>query len=261
MSARPPWNALQKLRDAAIPSRRKGSRGRNQERYDGPMFWVTAAGVVVVGASAIISGWTAFIMQDQLKSMNDQLNVMESQQRPWVTIHLAPSSVTVDLRDDWPRMISMDTELKNVGQTVATGVMVETAVVFGDVIEDVALGAKGTLRARIISKQEELCRMAAPLEDQPTFGGSVFPGETATFRDLALVPDLPGNKPVGITLVGCVSYQSYKGGAAHKTPFAFELIRAGGQGALIHGRFTPGNMFSGADVVTQRASNGNSKAD
>jgi hypothetical protein len=101
---------------------------RRRWTNDPAMFWVTLAGVIVVIAYTSVAAWQAYLMQGQFTAM-------EADRKPFVGIEEKDIAVTKPLTfTDTAATLSFSVPLKNVGKSVALGIMVFDAFHLGYLI-------------------------------------------------------------------------------------------------------------------------------
>lgn len=146
------------------PGRKRREQNESEGRYDGPMFWVTAIGVVVVALSTAFTGWQAWIA-------GRSLDAAFRQQRPWLRIDMVPDgSLEVDANG---ARLPVKLRLTNVGSLPAVGAWTDTGalphITIPDVVDDVPDPPRGTMCDATVF---------------PGGGMTVFPGETVERKEL-----------------------------------------------------------------------------
>jgi hypothetical protein len=217
------------------------------------MFWISTIGVVVVAISTIVAAWNAMIVRDQL-------DVMDSQQRPWMTISL----VARDMRssDSGSAELAVTQTLKNVGQMVATHINDEGVAITGSTSVE--------LLNKIIQIQKEKCKSAEFLTE---YGDMLFPNEENKTRQFLNYrnDNIGTKKSLEPLIIGCIAYQTYRGGPIHHTPYAFsvtrtkvDVMRAGNyrvETTTTGESFIWGQNVNGNRIEISRAFVGNTQAD
>jgi hypothetical protein len=182
--------------------------------------------------------WHTF--QDQLAVMQDQLNAMEADQRPWMKIEkIAPSISPIDprfggLRFNGPNTIGflpLDILVKNVGHSPALDVRVGIGQFYGYAQKEIDL-------AKAEHDQCYALDNAFPqtplMVDSTTFIRVIFPGEDSPYNSIALgiLPDQVAkystgdneqNKVFQLWFYGCIRYTFANSKAPHQTSFAYRV--------------------------------------
>jgi hypothetical protein len=210
------------------PEHADTKRASDLGRWEAWALGANVVGVVVVAASAAIAGWTALIMRDQQR-------VMESQQRPWVSVAMEAGPSNLHFESDGSLRVPVTLRLKNLGDGVAMAMRVATkAFSYAPSVStpgDYLLG-------RILVVQQELCDpmrtevnrySQGPSPDrfvaEPGF--TLFPqGERVEFQDAQILKDdliFRAYSGTRVFIVGCADYKFYISPQHHQTRFAYEL--------------------------------------
>ncbi len=238
-------------------------------QFDLSMLNATIAGVVVVAISTAVSALMAVLTFEQLDVLRNQQKIMEAQQRPWLSIKLAPFERSVALKIEDRASFWYYLTVSNVGQAVGTEIQVDKELlVFGD----------GGYHPEITDRQSEICSRTSLLSRNQTneIGYSLFPGEerknfsisdlSATDVEKALKNSKTGR--LWFVLVGCVTYKFYVTPDLHQTMFAFDLSRSikprAGKGRTeeldaseITDAFEPNTSIPGTLLHVERSFSGN----
>lgn len=176
--------------------------------------FINALSTVVVAVTGIVG---AYFIYGQLKSMERQLEVMELDQRAWISasvnevgdLAFNAADVTLKAAFKW----------KNIGKSPATDVWATYYLVpnFHDL--------------RNKSMQIVNCEnMRVEDREHGTISRTLFPNEE--FLDqktlvtaLNVIQDKANtsDEPLDLYVIGCIQYKS--GGRLHRTPYAYQLIR------------------------------------
>jgi hypothetical protein len=180
-------------------------------------------GVAVVAVSTGGTFWMAVLMNRQLGAMRDQQIVMESQQRPWLTVSIEAKSAFT-FTDDGSAHVLASVRVKNVGQAAATGIYIETAAV--EIEDEFGSGYRD-----IILAQVKLCSKlkAESYRTPDIIGFLLFPNEETTSPITINIPAADvsakgfvfgAEKRIRPVIVGCADYQFYASPTHHQTRFA-----------------------------------------
>jgi len=200
-------------------------RIRKSDRW---MISLTAIAAFAAIASAVIFGW-------QLHIMNNQLEIMEAQNRPWLSVQridadkdLMGISVgnTGDVKGGFG--VYPEVTVKNVGPSVAIGAFVADKLI---PVANSPLEFVGILRT-----QTTFCDSirAEMFHDPRVTGDTIFPGDAKQLADAnpddmwikasevnKFATTYNGVKYIRLALVGCVEYQFYAYPQRFQTRFAY----------------------------------------
>jgi hypothetical protein len=179
-----------------------------RDAYDWATLAIGLVGVVVVAWSTVIAALNTELVKDQI-------SIMRSQDRPWVTADIQLEHYGVDIHDDQMEVF-VEAKLKNVGQIVATNVISRHRIL-------IIGGTDDFQRKTIEGAQVEICKDA----DNSVGGTSIFPGQEAKTHwvlSRSMTAEFP-RSAVNLVVVGCVTYNFFDSDEAHTTPFAFKLTR------------------------------------
>jgi hypothetical protein len=153
---------------------------------------------------------------------------LEATDRPWLTVEFENSEPFV-FEKDGRANLGMHYVIKNVGKSVAIGVMIRATMYprdwkprAGDAFE--------------IQRQRDLCDTSKKRPDPTKYGFTIFPGtaavdnlrvytDPADMAKLAFVPNDSTDKYTSPVFVGCVDYHFSYSETIHQTGFAFEVSR------------------------------------
>jgi len=172
------------------------------------MFWVALAGVVAVFAYTVVSAWQAELSRRTLE-------LALSQQRAWLRITLAHERRGLTIDES-----GLDTDLEvqatNVGTVPAYGVIAGLAI-------------QGFPEKGLALKPEAMS--CSSLDTRPTFGTTVFPGETVPVLGpppsltRKQVDEIGRGRTIGLFAVACIAYEYGAGDRVHHTQSTFRLAR------------------------------------
>jgi hypothetical protein len=189
------------------------------------LFIATVANVVVLNHTDEKIGVQAKIAADQAKIMRNQLDVMEADQRPWISMVAMPkiASPLHMITSSWAT-VDLTFTIKNSGRLPARRVAIALKIV-------------GYPRSTdLLGEQQRFCGRG----DEPLPPGAkyteftIFPGDQyeVTESASALANDLvemraSNNKQRALVagIVGCINYQFISDERVHRTGIIFNLLR------------------------------------
>jgi hypothetical protein len=177
-------------------------------------------------ALVLLAAVTALIFQGQLGAMQGQLDAMEADQRPWISLNSVPTIVSPlqFVMENLP-MVDLSISLKNTGKTPGRRVAIILKMV------GLQTGAGDPL-----TTQERVCpKSPKPLDKNAKYVElTIFPGDIVQKTQLvALVdPDLTllragQHHAVISAIVGCIDYQFVSSDEHHQTGMIFSFLRKG----------------------------------
>jgi len=184
-----------------------------------------AAGAAIV--SAVIFGW-------QLRLMQSQLDTMQAQSRPWMSVeHIDPQSafMGMSVTKDGGIQFLPEVTVKNVGQSVGIGVSVFYKIIFQP------QQIKSYYDFFYIQRTENnFCDSMRVPYDPRVFGDAIFPNASKQLDapdpdNLDISADqlkkyarvVGGTKYVQLILIGCVQYRFYAYPKPFQTRFAYTI--------------------------------------
>jgi hypothetical protein len=185
------------------------------------------------------------VMQGQLDTMKGQ---MELEHRPWVAVHIEPSSAI--LFDQRGCVLMCKVTMTNVGHSVAKHVSLWT--------DFALLGTENPMEVR-----NKLCDvMRHPQNENSDYGWLLFPGQWAVEqRPIIAVPErvnkalenktFQGLNAIGLHLVGCIDYPSLTDQKKrHQTRFEYIVSFVDATRGLTIGAFDPSKQTYQPIVLT-----------
>jgi len=217
------------------------------------------ATVALAVATTLLAIWTHDDAAEQAKITSRQLGIMESGQRPWIKIDVIPGALTFNPQSG-DASFRYGCRMKNVGNSVAVGVRVDTKVIappFDEkVFDGVSAAQESFCSASIANKATETAdrghiginlfpNESYPESQNDTFGGSYGGSANVSDREMiAAEPLIPKNSstasPVKLPervhdpllkgmfapyLIGCVTYQLGLSSGRHQTGFIYDIRR------------------------------------
>jgi hypothetical protein len=211
---------------AYTPHYKRNPDEQRHYRLDKIGIRTAIVGVIVVAISTIVSLWSALIVQHQSKIMASQQRIMEAQQRPWISVEVFPRD-PIKFEKNGSFQLFYTAKAKNVGQTAAAGVDVDSEIVSLDWSD----------AAGIRKEQNRFCDNIRneTFRTPDSYGFLLFPGEEHIFVQMSTIMaksmsykvsnDGSGKKAVNLMIIGCADYQFYVSKDHHQTRFAYVIQR------------------------------------
>jgi hypothetical protein len=176
--------------------------------HDPPMFWVSLAGVIAVVAYTSVAAWQACLTQRQLNEMKtasglmkDQLDVMETDKRPWIESKV--SIVDPIIFTEWAGHkginLKLKFDLKNHGQVPAINLKTWTVI---------TPHPGNDKRSKIDALQQSACDSVRKQADENSISGiAVFLGESTSVQSgTGAMGDYDKADPILFSVYGCIDY-------------------------------------------------------
>jgi hypothetical protein len=228
-------NPISVKAEISEPEPIRQNKERTDNRYHRLNLGVQSAIAVGTVGAFLAASYYACITRDTWKEVRKQTEIAQRQLdqsgRTWLTVTLTPAPVTFK---DGGVQIGVIPSIKNIGNSVATGVIVPIKVYLASTADDIF--------KRPLKIQADLCD---PLSKQPVndeqdrtgisilptvIDSSLFIGRGFSKEELNSAatanPNFPIKHIVPI-LVGCVDYQFATANRHHQTRFIYEIVRAG----------------------------------
>lgn len=182
------------------------NKGRRTD--DPAMFYVTLAGVIAVIAYTSVAAWQACLT-------NQQLVVMQNEQRPWLAIEDVKPAGDYSVNKGIAWINSIEFHLKNVRHGPATNVRIDPIIYPKD--------SRHAMDSSDLDTQKTACagKVGGGLFDPTQYGKTIFPKSTwvqSPGTNIQPITNWPFDFIVPI-ITGCVSYQFTPTGEEHKTGF------------------------------------------
>ena len=221
----------------------------DRDWHDNATLWVAIFALIVAAVATGIGGWNGIVtqgqleemraqrvlMEDQNRAMVEQNNallaqqgIMESQQRPWLSVTATPADefrFVADKKGPFAGL-EINVQVKNVGQSVAVGVAIGAQAIAVPGFTDYFSAGDDEIEDR----QKRLCDIMKTY--QPA-NFMLFPNETTSqfvdvyvsAEDVARAKFGQRGESLAPVIIGCIDYRSPLSQVHHQTSFAYVLQR------------------------------------